>query len=238
MITKEQVKEAKWRILMVCVKDFIEEGFLHTHVNEIAKEADVTVSSFRRLFKNKDGVLFELIDFMFDNQFALARKHPNEDPVHVYALETAIQLSIAETHDHIREIYLEAYTDPGCLEFIRRRTASELLLAFKSFNPTWEEEDFYEAEIGSSGLMRGYMEHPCDSSFTFEKKIKGFLSFALKGYNVPGGKIQETISSVLSLDLGSLGAKALNKFFDSLERTFGCKLSEASKSQKKAIPSA
>ncbi len=229
MISKEQVKDPKWRILMACVKEFVEEGFKQTRVKTITAEADVTPASFHRIFKNKDGVLYELIDFIFDSQFAHARSYPNDDPVHVYALETAIQLAAAEIHDHIREAYLEAYTDQKCLEFIRKRTTKELQHAFKAYNPSWDEEDFYETEVGSSGLIRAYMERPCDSKFTFKRKIEDFLSFTLKGYNVPQEKIDETISSILSIDLTLYAAKVLNGLFDSLEKTFGVKFSPESK---------
>ena len=223
MVSKEQVKDPKWRILMEAIELFVDKGFKETTIGDIAEAAEVTASQFKARFRTKDGVLYELIDFMFDSQFALARSNPNDDPVFVYALETAIQLSIAEKHEHIRELYLEAYSAPRSLEFIRQRTAKELHHAFKAYNPSYEEIDFYECEIGTSGLMKAYMGHPCSMHFPLKTKVERFLQMALKAYNVPESKRNSVIASIASLDLNELSAKVLGRLFDSLESTFHCR---------------
>ena len=69
MITKEQVKDPKLRILTVCVQMFIEKGFKSTTMLDIIREADVSSGTFQNIFKTKDGVLLYLIDVMFKNQF-------------------------------------------------------------------------------------------------------------------------------------------------------------------------
>ena len=150
MVTRNEVKDPKKRILMVCVQMFIEKGFKATTMLDIIREADVSSGTFQNIFKTKDGVLFELISFMFDNQFAMARgigadKFP---PVYVYAMETAIQLAITELNENIREIYVEVYSVPHLAEYIYGKTAAELVRIFKSYNPDWSDSDFYECEIG------------------------------------------------------------------------------------------
>ena len=40
---------------------------------EIIEQAGVSSSSFQNIFRAKDGVLTELVQFMFENQFAMAR---------------------------------------------------------------------------------------------------------------------------------------------------------------------
>lgn len=85
---------------------------------DIIREADVSSGTFQNIFRTKDGVLIELIGFMFSNQFGIARDVSAErtdsgqpdDPIFVYAVETAIQLAIAEHNENIREIYVEVYT--------------------------------------------------------------------------------------------------------------------------------
>ena len=81
---------AKKRILTVCVKLFLEQGYKKTTVAEIVQKADVSNSSFQNIFRAKDGVLTELVQFMFSNQFAMARLHTGSTlpPVYVYAVET------------------------------------------------------------------------------------------------------------------------------------------------------
>ena len=64
---------AKKRILTVCVKLFLEKGYRRTTLAEIIEKADVSYSTFQNIFRAKDGVLTELVAFMFSNQFSMAR---------------------------------------------------------------------------------------------------------------------------------------------------------------------
>lgn len=89
---------AKKRILTVCVKLFLEQGYKKTTVAEIVQKANVSNSSFQNIFRAKDGVLTELVEFMFSNQFGAAKKVAGTQlpPVYVYAVETAIQMTLTE----------------------------------------------------------------------------------------------------------------------------------------------
>ena len=103
---------AKRRILAVCVKLFLEQGYKKTTVAEIVQKADVSNSSFQNIFRAKDGVLTELVAFMFETQFDMARRTTGGQlsPLFVYAVETCIQLTLTELNENLREIYIEAYT--------------------------------------------------------------------------------------------------------------------------------
>ena len=85
-------EQTKKRILQVCVKLFLEQGYRKTTMAEIIEQAGVSSSSFQNIFRAKDGVLTELVQFMFENQFAMARSAASVKlpPVYVYAVETAI----------------------------------------------------------------------------------------------------------------------------------------------------
>ena len=89
---------AKRRILAVCVKLFLEQGYKKTTVAEIVQKADVSNSSFQNIFRAKDGVLTELVAFMFETQFDMARRTTGGQlsPLFVYAVETCIQLTLTE----------------------------------------------------------------------------------------------------------------------------------------------
>ena len=120
MVTRKEIKDPKQRILTVCVQMFIEKGFKSTTMLDIIREADVSSGTFQNIFRTKDGVLMELIDVMFGNQFGEARKalQQSQNPVLVYALEVAIQLAIVELNENLREIYVEAYTEKNLSEYI------------------------------------------------------------------------------------------------------------------------
>ena len=51
-------------------------------------------------------------------------------PVYAYAVETAIQLTLTELKENLREIYLEAYSLPDTAEYIYLHTTAELKQIF------------------------------------------------------------------------------------------------------------
>ncbi len=225
MITRQQVKDPKRRILIVCVQMFIEKGFKATTMLDIIREADVSSGTFQNIFHTKDGVLQTLIEFMFSNQFGMARGVVENipDPVTVYAAETALQLAITELNENLREIYVEAYTQPHLSEFLYRKTSAELEKTFGKYNPGWSSGDFYEAEIGSAGMMRGFMARPCDQYFTLARKTEMFLNMSLRAYRVPEEERAAAIAAVNSLDLVKTANGVMERLFSALEMTFDFK---------------
>ena len=209
---------AKKRILTACVRLFLEKGYNRTTVAEIVRDADVSVSTFQNIFRAKDGVLTELVQFMFENQFSMARSAASVKlpPVYVYAVETAIQMTLTELNENLREIYLEAYTQKEACEYIQKETAKELYQIFGSYQPELTERDFYELEIGSAGIMRGYMAHPCDAELTLEKKLRLFFTMSLRAYNVPEEEIGRVIRFVEGLDIRTISEQVMQKLFKAL----------------------
>ena len=209
---------AKKRILTVCVKLFLEKGYRKTTLAEIIEKADVSYSSFQNIFRAKDGVLTELVAFMFSNQFAAARgaAEAHLPPVFVYAVETAIQMTLTELNENLREIYIEAYTQQEASDFILRETSKELHQIFGPYQPELTARDFYDMEIGSAGIMRGYMAHPCDGELTLEKKLRLFLTMSLRAYHVPADEIERVIGFVAGLDIRAISEKVMRELFQAL----------------------
>ena len=173
------------KMLRAAVKLFLEKGYEGTTTAEIARAAGMTPSSFFRAFPSKEALLLELDKRMFSGQFALAEQHSAaQDPVLLYAVETAIQLHIAELTESLRELYVTAYTLPSTSAYLYRSTAKRLEGIFGDYLPDAEAKDFYEMEIASTGMMRSFVAVPCDVYFTVERKIARFLECALKLYNV------------------------------------------------------
>ncbi len=209
---------AKKRILTVCVKLFLEKGYKKTTLAEIVEKANVSYSSFQNIFRAKDGVLTELAESMFANQFAMARDAAGAalPPVCVYAVETAIQLTLTERNENLREIYIEAYTQKEASEYIRRETAKELHQIFGPYQPELTARDFYDMEIGSAGIMRGYMARPCDGALTLEKKLRLFLTMTLRAYDVPKEEMEQAIRFVEGLDIRAIAERVMQELFQAL----------------------
>lgn len=221
-------EQTKKRILQVCVKLFLEQGYRKTTMAEIIEQAGVSSSSFQNIFRAKDGVLTELVQFMFENQFAMARSAASVKlpPVYVYAVETAIQMTLTELNENLREIYLEAYTQREACEYIQKETAKELYRIFGTYQPELTEQDFYKMEIGSSGIMRGYMAHPCEEEFTLEEKLRLFFLMSLRAYHVPEEEIHQVIGFVEGLDIRTISEQVMQKLFQALAMHYEFSLQE------------
>ena len=221
---------AKKRILTVCVKLFLEKGYKKATLAEIIEKADVSYSTFQNIFRAKDGVLTELVKFMFENQFAMARSEAGAKlpPVYVYAVETAIQMTLTELNENLREIYIEAYTQQEASEYIFRETARELHQIFGPYQPELTAQDFYYMEIGSASIMRGYMAHPCGGALTLEKKLECFLTLSLRGYGVPEQEIQQALAFLRTMDLRAVGQRTIERLFHALEMRYDFQLGAAS----------
>ena len=218
MAVRSDGLQTEKRILQACVRLFLENGYRRTTMLQIFKEAQVSSGSFQNLFRSKDGVLLELVNFMFENQFGMARSVAGAElpPVYVYAAETALQITLTELNENLRQIYLEAYTQQRLLDYIQRATAKELHRIFGPYQPGLTEQDYYELELGTAGLMRGYMANPCTADFPLERKLEKFLTLALRGYKVPEEELKKVLSFLAGLDIRGIAQKVMEELFRQL----------------------
>ena len=225
--------ETKRKILTVCVRLFLEQGYKDTTITQITEEAGVTRGSFQNLFPTKDAVLMELVETMFGSQFDAARAIADNrlSPVYAYAVETAIQLTLTELNEKLREIYIEAYTLPDTAEYIYLHTTAELKQIFSPNFPEYSESDFYEMEVGSAGLMRSYMARKCDIHFPLDHKLSRFLTAAMRIYKVQEEEQEKVLCFVAALDIKSIATAVMQKLFAMLEMKFDFKLSKDSETE-------
>ena len=209
------------KVLRAAVALFLEKGYTRTTTGEIAKAAGIGQSSFFHVFPSKEALLLELVQRMFSGQFALAGQHSGEqDPVLLYAVETALQLHIAELTEPLRELYVTGYSLPTTSAYIYRSTAERLQGIFGEYLPHAQAKDFYEMEIASAGIMRSFMAVPCDLYFTAEVKIARFLDCALKLYDVPEEKRAAITAAVLQMDLHTMASGIIQKTVQQAEKGF------------------
>ena len=209
------------KMLRAAVALFLESGYEKTTTAKIAKAAGMTQSSFFRAFVSKEALLLELVRRMFGGQFALAEQHSGiEDPVLLYAVETSLQLHIAELTEPLRELYVVGYSLPTTSAYIYQSMAGRLQSIFGKYMPDLELKDFYEMEIASAGIMRGFMAMPCDVYFTMEAKISRFLECSLKLYDVPQEQRKGVIAAVLQMDLRRMAEEIIQKTVAQAEEGF------------------
>ena len=220
--------ETRRKILTVCVRLFLEQGYKNTSVSQIVDEAGVARGSYLNLFPTKDKILLDLTETMFGGQFGMARSIADTKlpPVYAYALETAIQLTLTELNENLREIYIEAYSLPETSEYIYLHTTAELKQIFSANFPDYSDSDFYEMEIGTAGLMRNYMARKCDIHFPLERKLSRFLTAAMRVYRVPEDELEQAVRFVERLDIRSIAERVMHTLFQTLAMHYDFSLQE------------
>lgn len=220
--------ETRRKILTVCVRLFLEQGYKNTSVSQIVDEAGVARGSYLNLFPTKDKILLDLTETMFGGQFGMARSIADIKlpPVYAYAVETAIQLTLTELNENLREIYIEAYSLPETSEYIYLHTTAELKQIFGANFPDYSDSDFYEMEIGTAGLMRNYMARKCDIHFPLERKLSRFLTAAMRVYRVPEDELEQTVRFVERLDIRSIAERVMHTLFQTLAMHYDFSLQE------------
>lgn len=220
MNNKIEKKSIKERVLHTSAKLFFEKGYQESTLREIANKSGVNYGSLTFAFKNKENILSMLIAKVFEYQFEMTDKYlkgVTEDKILYYAFETTLQLHLAESSEHMREMYNVSYSLNNPSLEVFRTISNKLEYIFKDHLPYLEKKDFYELEIASAGIMRNFITVPCDVYFTMERKVRRFLETTFLIFRVEDKKIKEAIDFVLKFDFEKIANEVLDKFLESLE---------------------
>lgn len=214
-------EENKQLVLHTAARLFLQKGYTATTLRQIAKEAGVNIGSVMYLYESKENILCDLVSFVMGGQFAeterlLAGK--TEDMLLFWAAETTLQLYIAESSEHIRELYLAAYSHSKSSSLIYQYVAEKMQVYFKAYYPEYEFKDFYELEIATGGIIRGFMSVPCDMYFTMQRKVKRYLETAFLVYKAPEQKIQEAINFVSQIDFEAAAPQVIEHLLAALDK--------------------
>lgn len=216
--------DPKSKTLHAAAKLFLQKGYSSATTREIAREAGVSVSSMNRSFGNKENLLCELVAYVLEGQFETAATllcGITDDPILFYAVETTLQLYIAESSENIRDLYSAAYSLPKTSDLIQHIITGKLETIFKTYLPDLQTKDFYELEIASGGIMRGFMARPCDMYFTMDRKVTRFLETTFLIYEIPKDKIREAIDFVKQFDYPAIAQKTIASMLSYLESKTG-----------------
>lgn len=206
------------KMLRAAVPHFLSKGYEGASTADIARDAGMSPASFFRAFPSKEAMLLEFVKWIFVGQYDLAEKVSNStDPIIVCAVENALELHTAELSEPLRELYVAAYSLPTTSTYIYQVMSERLFKVFSQFQPEAEAKDFYEMEIASASMIRGYMAVPCSPYFTIENKISRFLDCALKLYSIDKEAREELIAKTLALDLRSIAEDIVSTTVNKVE---------------------
>ena len=217
-IRKEsETRRIKNSVILASAKLFLTKGFTKSSIKDIAGGSGISVSSVMYVFKSKEDILVELVEYVLESQFNEAKQliiNKTNDPVLYYGVETVMQLYMAESNEHIRDLYLASYSLDKPSELIRQNITKKLEVIFKDYLPDYDEKDFYELEIASGGMIRNYMMKPCDMYFTMIRKRKRFLETALRIYQVSSNKIEEAVKFLDQFDFEKIAEQTIEKLLN------------------------
>ena len=210
----------KYKILNAAAKLFLSIGFERATIVKIADTAEVSRGSVCFAFRDKESILCELVAFVIEGQFEATHDllaDTTDDPLLLYCAETVLQLHLAESSEHMREMYQVSYSMPHSADVIFHTITGKLEEVFRPYCPDWQTRDFYEREIATAGIMRNFMSVPCDMYFTMQRKVRAFLESTLLLYHVPPERIAETIEFVGRYDWATIADGVINRMLAYLE---------------------
>ena len=217
----KDIENLRKKVMHAAATLFLTRGFNQTTVQEISAAAGVSPNTIFYEMQSKDEMLVELVMYVLEGQFQATAKMLNgitDDKILFYAAETTLQLHMAESSEYIRELYGAAYSLPKSTEYIQKTITGKLEEIFKEHLPHLETKDFYELEVASGGIMRGFMTIPCNMYFTMERKVRRYLETTLLVFRVPDEKINESITFVSQFDFTKIAADVIQSMIEELEK--------------------
>jgi len=215
-VTREQKELHKQLIINAAAESFLEKGFTNTTVRHIITKLGISAGAFTGQFRTKEDVLYELVGFVLNQQFAVSEKlvaGRSDDKILLYAAETVLQLYIVDMDENLRDIYYNAYSLPKTSALIQETVTEKVEILFKEELPQLESKDFYLLEIATGGIMRGFMITPCNIWFSMDMKVEAFLRNTLRLYYVPDEKIEEAIAFVKTIDFRQAAKETVDGIF-------------------------
>lgn len=212
--------KVKSKVLHAAAKLFLAKGYTNSTMKEIASLADVNYGSMMFVFRNKENILSELVGFVLEGQFEFTEKMlggKTDDKILFYAAETTLQLYMAESSEHMRELYSLSYSQSAPSDIIYNKITLKLSEIFKEQYPDFTQGQFYEKELASAGIMRNYMTRPCGIYFTMDRKVSAFLENTLLLYEIPKSRIEEAIKFVSQFDFKALAREVISNMLSYLE---------------------
>ena len=206
-------------VLTAATALFIKKGFERTTISDIAKMSGVPKSKILYEMKSKEDILSMLVTKFLDGVAEVsdsASKKLTDDKLLIFMASEVLQIYMAEMNEDMRNLYLSGYSMPKTSEAVLRRRTDMLYENFGDMFPNFAVKDFYELEIASIGIMRGYMTVPCDMYFTLEAKTERLITTMLRIYEVDEETIQKTQEFIKKIDFEILALKAVEDVFKEL----------------------
>lgn len=213
MARRKENNATKLGIVRVATGMFLERGYSNASARAIANELGISTGNITFYFPSKEHLLAILVQMLCDFQRQMMEQAVDEGKTSLMAicLELVAMAAICEENEIAKDFYLSAYTNPMCLEIIRKSDTRRAKEVFGEYCTGWTDENFVEAETLVSGIEYATLMTTHDSA-SLEVRIAGALNQIMALYNVPADVRKTKIDKVLALDYTSIGRRILTEF--------------------------
>ena len=213
---------SKKRILTVCVKLFLEQGYKKTTVAQIARRDLGFQQYFSKIFSvPRTAYWLNLVEFMFStNQLRYGSRRGRR-------ASAGLCLCRGDSHSDDTD-----GTEQICARSISRRTQKESIGLYfpRDSQGTLSDLRFLSAGVDRTGLLlygarlcrnhAGLYAASVDEELTLEKKLQMLLTMSLRSYHVPEDEIQKIIAFIGGMDIRTVSERVMHELFKALAMRF------------------
>lgn len=215
-----RVNTTKHEIIQTASRLFLENGYSATSPKTICDELGISTGNLTYYFPTKEHLLAELVKMLCSFQYEVMVKEADDGISEVLAvcLELATMVAASESDPVIKDFFISCYSNPLCLDIIRKNDTERAKKVFAEYRPDWSDEQFAEAEILVSGIeFATFMT--TDNVVDVETRVTGALDNILGIYGVPPEVRDIKIKKVFSTNYTELGKKVLADFKEFVNKT-------------------
>ena len=215
-----RVNTTKHEIIQTASRLFLENGYSATSPKMICDELGISTGNLTYYFPTKEHLLAELVKLLCSFQYEVMVKEADDGISEVLAvcLELATMVAASESDPVIKDFFISCYSNPHCLDIIRKNDTERAKKVFAEYRPDWSDEQFAEAEILVSGIeFATFMT--TDNVVDVETRVTGALDNILGIYGVPPEVRDIKIKKVFSMNYTELGKKVLADFKEFVNKT-------------------
>lgn len=213
MPTLRETFNVRDRVILAAAELFLKQGFANTSIKEISVASGVSENAIYYEMKTKDTIIAELIGYVIEHQREITAEMLNgvtDDKLQRYCFEKALQLYISETSETMRELYTTIYSIPKTWDYIKEVNAEALKHVFGDRFTELDFKDYYELEIATGGIMRGYLTVPCNMYFTKRQKVKRYIETTLRVFSIDNETIESTINFISQFDFSKIASDTVD----------------------------
>ncbi|MGD0168896.1 MAG: helix-turn-helix domain-containing protein [Smithella sp.] len=211
----EKSNNIKNKIIEVTRRLFVEQGYQKTTIRQIIEEAGINTGTLYHFFRDKEDIFLRGSEQTDIELVALVESLTKNEKDYVlkYAVYMALEFKMVEKSDKIAELYLESYSSWRMTQMVIPRDMVRNKLYFHEYNKDFTKQDYYLISMALRGMRLMYIAERVHTGLNkFKEHIPFIIESALKAFNVPKKRRDETIDKAMAI------AKKRYRLFDKKNR--------------------